>query len=61
MEARRECIMQVPMIFFTIIIEKRKATPAELEARYLQQKVIEQLENERQQIFARFPEYCTRL
>lgn len=53
--------MQIPMIFFTVIIEKRKVTAAEQEARYLQQKAIEQLERKRQEMISGLPEYCTRI
>jgi hypothetical protein len=52
--------MYIPMIFFTIIIEKRKVTPEEREARYLQQQAIENWEEQRIWQTAQFPEYVTR-
>lgn len=52
--------MYIPMIFFTIVIEKKVETPLQREARYLQQKAIEDLETKRFWQTASFPEYCTR-
>lgn len=53
--------MHIPMIFFTIIIEKRKITAEEREALYLQEKAIAEIENHRNKIAAQLPEYCYRL
>jgi hypothetical protein len=53
--------MQIPMILFTIIIERKSSTPEELAARYLQEQTLRQLENERWEQFAQLPEYCTRM
>ncbi|MFY0546002.1 YrzI family protein [Brevibacillus sp. H7] len=53
--------MYIPMIFFTIIIEKRKVTPQEREAILRQQKALQELENQRLWHSAGLPEYCTRI
>lgn len=53
--------MQISMIFFTIIIEKRKKTPEERYSEYLQQKELIRLENEYNVQKSQFPEYLTRL
>lgn len=52
--------MYIPMIFFTIIIEKRKLTAKQREARYRQEQAIAQWEEQRVQTMAQFPEYCLR-
>lgn len=53
--------MNIPMIFFTITIEKRKTTPAEMQALYLQEKAIAEIEKQREKIIHQLPEYCYRL
>jgi hypothetical protein len=53
--------MYIPMIFFTIIIEKRNVTPEEREARLRQQMALQELENQRLWQSAALPEYCTRI
>lgn len=52
--------MYIPMIFFSIIIEKRKLTPEQQEAQYMQQQAIAQWEEQKHQIASQFPEYCIR-
>ncbi|MGN7471829.1 YrzI family small protein [Brevibacillus sp. SAFN-007a] len=52
--------MYIPMIFFTIIIEKRKPTPEQLEKQYLQQKAIAEWEDRKHQIAMQFPEFLYR-
>ncbi|GED67695.1 hypothetical protein BRE01_13970 [Brevibacillus reuszeri] len=52
--------MYIPMIFFTIIIEKKKVTPEQQEAHYLQKQAIAQWEEQKHQIAMQFPEYLYR-
>jgi len=52
--------MYIPMIFFTITIERRKLTPEQKLARYQQEKAIAQWEEQKHQIYTQFPEYCIR-
>ncbi|GEB35437.1 MULTISPECIES: YrzI family small protein [Brevibacillus] len=52
--------MHIPMIFFTIIIEKRKLTPEQREAQYLQQQAIAEWEQRKHQIAMQFPEFLYR-
>lgn len=56
----RWTFMYIPMIFFTIIIEKRKLTPEQRETRYLQQKAIAEWEERKHQIAMQFPEFLYR-
>ncbi len=53
--------MQIPMIFFTIIIEKRKKDPNEQYIWHLQQKELDRIEHQRVMQAALLPPYCTRL
>lgn len=53
--------MQIPMILFTIIIERRIVTPEELANQYKQENRIKQLEEKRWEQLAQLPEYCTRM
>ncbi|UFJ41276.1 YrzI family small protein [Brevibacillus humidisoli] len=53
--------MQIPMIFFTITIQRRIRTPQELEQRYLQDKLIAELEEKRLWDTLPYPESCKRL
>lgn len=52
--------MYIPMIFFTIIIERRKLTPAQIEAKYAQQQALKRMEEQRHQIVTQFPEFLIR-
>ncbi|HZG15484.1 MAG TPA: YrzI family protein [Candidatus Bathyarchaeia archaeon] len=52
--------MQIPMILFTIIIERKTAKPEEMASQYQQQQMIQQLENKRWEQISQLPEYCTR-
>ncbi|MDF2684703.1 MAG: YrzI family protein [Brevibacillus sp.] len=52
--------MYIPMIFFSITIEKRKVTPEQQEAKHQQKQAIAQWEEQKHQIAAQFPEYCIR-
>lgn len=52
--------MYIPMIFFTITIEKRKLTPEQQEAHYKQKQAIAQWEEQKHQIAMQFPEYLYR-
>ncbi|QRG68511.1 YrzI family small protein [Brevibacillus choshinensis] len=52
--------MYIPMIFFSITIEKRKLTPEQQEAKYQQEQAIALWEEKKHQIAAQFPEYCIR-
>lgn len=53
--------MQIPMILFTIIIERKQATPEELAAQFQLEQTIQQLENKRWEQISQLPEYCTRM
>lgn len=53
--------MQIPMIFFTIIIERRKVSQKEAYAAYLQEQAIKQLEERRIEEQMKYPEYCYRI
>lgn len=57
----RENAMYIPMIFFTIIIQKRTVTPREREARLRQQLALTEWENKRHLQAAALPDYCTRI
>ncbi|MEJ8548276.1 YrzI family small protein [Brevibacillus borstelensis] len=50
--------MYIPMIFFSIRIEKRVLSPEEAEARYQQEQFIREWEEKRLLQAAQFPEYC---
>ncbi|CAM3276761.1 hypothetical protein BRIN106911_04135 [Brevibacillus invocatus] len=52
--------MYIPMIFFSITIERRKLTPEQKWARYQQKKAIAQWEEQKHQVYSQFPEYCIR-
>lgn len=52
--------MYIPMIFFTITIEKRKLTPEQKEAKYQQEQAIAQMEERRRQIASQYPEFWFR-
>jgi len=52
--------MQIPMILFTIIIERKTVKPEEAASQYQQQQMIQQLENKRWEQISQLPEYCTR-
>ncbi|GEC93452.1 MULTISPECIES: YrzI family protein [Brevibacillus] len=52
--------MYIPMIFFTIIIEKRKLTPKQIEAKYMQQQALKRMEEQKHQIVTQFPEFLIR-
>ncbi|WNC15872.1 YrzI family small protein [Brevibacillus brevis] len=52
--------MYIPMIFFTIVIEKRKWTPEQREAKYRQRLAIAQLEERKRQIACQYPEFWFR-
>jgi hypothetical protein len=54
-------VMYIPMIFFSIIIERRVISAEESEARCRQQQAIAAWEERRLWQAAQFPEYCTRL
>jgi hypothetical protein len=58
---RRGMVMYIPMIFFTIIIERRVISAEEREARCRQQQAIAEWEEQRMRQASQFPEYCTRL
>ncbi|WP_134687124.1 YrzI family protein [Brevibacillus migulae] len=53
--------MQIPMILFTVIIERKKVKPEEVASHYQQQQMIQQLESKRWEQISQLPEYCTRL
>jgi hypothetical protein len=53
--------MQIPMILFTIIIERKTYTPEELALRYRQEQTLRALEQRRWEQISQFPAYCTRL
>ncbi len=53
--------MQIPLIFFTITIQRRIRTPQERERIYLQEKLIAELEQKRLWDTLTYPEYGKRL
>lgn len=53
--------MQIPMIFFTITIQRRVRTPQELEQMYQQEKLLVELEQKQLWDTLTYPEYCKRL
>lgn len=52
--------MYIPMIFFSITIERRKLTPEQQWAKYQQKQAIAQWEAQKHEIYSQFPEYCIR-
>lgn len=52
--------MYIPMIFFSITIEKRKLTPEQKVARYKQKQAIAQMEERKRQIASQYPEFWFR-
>lgn len=52
--------MYIPMIFFTITIEKRKLTPEQQEAKYKQEQAIIQMEERKWKIASQYPEFWFR-
>ncbi|NGQ97390.1 YrzI family small protein [Brevibacillus sp. SYP-B805] len=53
--------MQIPMILFTITIERKTYTPEELALRYRQEQTLRELEQQRWELISRFPVYCIRM
>lgn len=53
--------MQISLIFFTIIIEKRAKSAEERYAEFLRKKERERVEIEHAKLLAQFPSYMTRL
>lgn len=53
--------MYIPMIFFTIIIEKRNVSPERRAALHRQQMALQEMETQRMWKTASLPEYCTRI
>lgn len=53
--------MQISLIFFTIVIEKRTKSPETQYAEYLHDKERERVEIENTKVLAQFPSYITRL
>lgn len=53
--------MQISLIFFTIIIERREKTPEERYEQYLHSQELERLKHEQLMLKAQFPEYLTRV
>ncbi|MFM1655282.1 YrzI family protein [Brevibacillus sp. B_LB10_24] len=53
--------MRIPMIFFTIVIERKRKSSQEKLQSFLQEKAIAELEAKRYRQAAEYPGYCTRL
>ncbi|WP_139492287.1 YrzI family small protein [Brevibacillus dissolubilis] len=53
--------MQIPMIFFTIIIERRRKSASESLAQHQQEQVLAELETKRHMQYAEYPVHCTRI
>ncbi|MET3292067.1 YrzI family protein [Brevibacillus fluminis] len=53
--------MQISLIFFTIIIEKRAKTAETQYAEYLRHKERERIEIENTKLLSQYPSYITRL
>lgn len=53
--------MQISLIFFTIVIEKRVQSAEKQYAEYMHKKERERVEIENTKLLAQFPSYITRL
>lgn len=49
--------MVIPLIFFTIVIDKRVVSAEKQYMKYRQMQLLEQLENERRNLLASLPRY----
>jgi hypothetical protein len=52
--------MYIPLIFFSITIERKKLTPEQKLARYEQQKAIAKWEEQKNYLVSQYPEYWVR-
>ncbi len=53
--------MQISLIFFTIIIERKKRTPEEELASLHYQQTMNELKTKQETELYSFPSYCTRI